>query len=60
MTLGTMASDVEQRIDFDGLGRHKQERIQAQLKEKDLRAILCLDPDNVPYATSTTLGDWHR
>ena len=60
MTLGTMASDVEQRIDFDGLRRYKQERIQAQLKEKDLGAILCFDPDNVRYATSTTLGDWHR
>ena len=47
MTLGTMASDVEQRIDFDGLRRYKQERIQAQLKEKDLGAILCFDPDNV-------------
>ncbi len=60
MTLGMMASDVEQRIDLEALRKYKQERIQAQLAEKDLGAVLCFDPDNVRYATSTTLGEWHR
>jgi Xaa-Pro dipeptidase len=60
MTLGMMASDVEQRIDFAAMRKHKQERIQFELEETDLGAVLCFDPDNVRYATSTTLGEWHR
>lgn len=60
MTLGVMASDVEQRIDFAAMRQHKHERIQTQLAEKALGAVLCFDPDDVRYATSTTLGEWHR
>lgn len=60
MTLGVMATDVEQRIDFDAMRKYKFERIQAQLEDKDLGAIVCFDPDNIRYLTSTVLGEWSR
>lgn len=60
MTYGMMATDVEQRIDFDAMRKYKYERIQAQLEEKDLGAIVCFDPDNIRYLTSTVLGEWSR
>jgi len=60
MTLGIMATDAEQRIDFVAMRSYKLKRIQAQLAEKGLGAILCFDPDNVRYATSTAIGEWSR
>ena len=60
MTYGMMATDVEQRIDFDAMRKYKFERIQAQLEKKDLGAIVCFDPDNIRYLTSTVLGEWSR
>ena len=60
MTLGMMATDTEQRIDFDAMRRYKQQRIQTQLEEKNLGAVVCFDPDNIRYLTSTALGDWSR
>ena len=42
MTLGMMATDMEQRIDFEAMRRFKFERIQAQLEEKDLGGVICL------------------
>jgi len=60
MTLGMMASDVEQRIDFEVMRQYKLDRIQVQLEEKDLGAVLLLDPDNIRYATGTALGEWSR
>ncbi|GLI33007.1 M24 family metallopeptidase [Desulforhabdus amnigena] len=60
MTLGMMATDAEQRIDFEAMRSYKLKRIQAQLAEKDLGAMLCFDPDNVRYATSTAIGEWSR
>jgi len=36
MTLGMMASDIEQRVDFDAMRKYKVSRIQAQLEAKDL------------------------
>ncbi len=60
MTLGMMATDGEIRIDFDKMRRYKLKRIQAQLAAKDLGAVLCFDPDNVRYATSTSIGEWSR
>lgn len=60
MTLGIMATDAEQRIDFVAMRNYKIERIQAQLVEKELGAMLCFDPDNVRYATSTAIGEWSR
>jgi Xaa-Pro aminopeptidase len=60
MTLGPMATDVEQRIDFDALRAYKLQRVRDQLEEKDLGAILCLDMDNIRYLTSTHLAEWAR
>ena len=39
MTLGPMATDVEQRIDFDALRAYKLQRVRDQLEEKDLGAL---------------------
>ena len=60
MTLGLMATDVEQRIDFDALRAYKLQRVRDQLEEKDLGALLCLDMDNIRYLTSTHLAEWAR
>jgi Xaa-Pro dipeptidase len=60
MTLGFMATDVEQRIDFDALRTYKLQRVRDQLQEKDLGALLCLDMDNIRYLTSTHLAEWAR
>jgi Xaa-Pro dipeptidase len=55
-----MATDVEQRIDFDALRAYKLRRVRDQLEEKDLGALLCLDMDNIRYLTSTHLAEWAR
>ncbi len=60
MTLGMMASDIEQRVDFNAMRKYKLGRVQQQLEEKGLGAIICFDPDNIRYATSTALGEWSR
>lgn len=59
MTLG-MATDAEQKIDFEQMRRYKLARIQAQLAAQGLGAVICFDPDNIRYATSTALGEWSR
>ncbi len=60
MTLGMMATDVEQRIDFDAMRKYKLDRVQQQLVKYDLGSILCLDTDNIRYAASTYVGEWAR
>ena len=60
MTYGMMATDVEQRIDFDAMRKYKMRRVQEQLAIKDIGAVLCLDPDNIRYVTSTHLAEWAR
>jgi Xaa-Pro dipeptidase len=55
-----MATDVEQRIDFDALRAYKLQRARDQLEEKDLGALLCLDMDNIRYLSSTHLAEWAR
>ena len=60
MTLGMMATDVEQRIDFDKMRKYKLKRIQDQLAAQNIGAILCFDPDNIRYATSTAIGEWSK
>jgi Xaa-Pro dipeptidase len=55
-----MATDVEQRIDFDALRAYKLQRVRDQLEEKDLGALLCLDMDNIRYLSSTHLAEWAR
>lgn len=60
MTYGMAATDVEQRIDFDAMRRYKLRRVQEQLAQKDLGALVCFDPDNIRYITSTNLNEWAR
>ncbi len=60
MTLGTMATDVEQRIDFDALRRYRLARAREQMEQYDLGALLCFDNDNIRYITSTNLNEWTR
>jgi Xaa-Pro aminopeptidase len=60
MTLGTMATDVEQRIDFDAMRRYRLARAREQMEKHDLGALLCFDNDNIRYITSTNLAEWAR
>jgi Xaa-Pro dipeptidase len=60
MTLGMMATDVEQRIDFAGLREYRLNRAKAQLEQHDLGALLCFDQDNIRYITGTYLAEWAR
>jgi Xaa-Pro dipeptidase len=60
MTLGAMATDVEQRIDFDAMRAYKLERVREQMERYDLGALLCMDMDNIRYITSTHLAEWAR
>lgn len=58
MPLGTMATDCEIRVDFDKLRRDRLAKMQQQLKEDKLGALLSFDPDTIRYVTSTRLNDW--
>jgi Xaa-Pro aminopeptidase len=60
MTLGTMATDVEQRIDFDAMRAYKLQRTREQMEKYDLGALFCMDQDNIRYITSTHLAEWTR
>jgi len=60
MTLGMMATDVEQRIDFDAMRKYRLQRAREQMEKYDLGALLCLDLDNIRYITSTHLAEWTR
>ena len=58
MTLGTMATDSEIRIDFDRLRKDRLAKMNEQLKKDGLGALLSFDPDTIRYVTSTKLNDW--
>ncbi len=60
MTLGMMATDVEQRIDFDAMRKYRLQRAREQMEKYDLGALLCMDLDNIRYITSTHLAEWAR
>jgi Xaa-Pro aminopeptidase len=60
MTLGTMGTDVEQRIDFDAMRKYRLQRAREQMDKYDLGALLCFDLDNIRYITSTHLAEWAR
>jgi len=60
MTLGMMASDVEQRIDFEALRAYRLSRAREQMEKYDLGALLCFDQDNIRYITNTHLAEWAR
>lgn len=58
MTLGTMATDSELRIDFEKLRRDRLAKMNEQLKQDGLGALLAFDPDTIRYITGTKLNDW--
>ena len=58
MTLGTMATDCEIRIDYAKLRKDRLRIMNEQLKRDNLGALLCFDPDSIRYITSTKLNDW--
>ena len=58
MTLGTMATDCEIRIDYAKLRKDRRQKMNDQLKKDGLAALLCFDPDTIRYITSTKLNDW--
>ena len=60
MTLGMMASDVEQRMDFEALRSYRLGRAREQMEKYDLGALLCFDQDNIRYITNTHLAEWAR
>jgi Xaa-Pro dipeptidase len=55
-----MATDVEQRIDFDAMRKYRLARARQQMEKYDLGALLCFDLDNIRYITNTHLAEWAR
>src|ERR671936_220210 len=53
-----MGVDWEQRVDFDRLRRDRLQRIKALLKESEIGSLVCFDPNNIRYITSTLIGMW--
>ncbi|HEX2987681.1 MAG TPA: aminopeptidase P family N-terminal domain-containing protein, partial [Chloroflexota bacterium] len=60
MAWGTQGVDFEVRVDYDKLRKERLSKARAQMERAGLGAILCLDPNNVRYLTSTHLGEWSR
>ena len=60
MTLGTMATDVEQRIDFDAMRKYRLQRARDMMEKHGLGALVCFDNDNIRYITNTYLSEWTR
>ncbi|UCH50388.1 MAG: aminopeptidase P family N-terminal domain-containing protein, partial [Chloroflexota bacterium] len=60
MTVGIMAVDFEERINYERLRRERLARTKEQLKSYGLGAVLCYDYDNIRYITGTHLGEWGR
>ena len=57
-TYGVMASDWEERVNYDRLRTERLARIKQKLKESDLGALLCFDMNNIRYITATHIGTW--
>jgi Xaa-Pro aminopeptidase len=57
-TYGLMATDTEQRVDYDRLRRQRLERMKKLLAQSDLGALLCFDFNNIRYITATHIGTW--
>jgi len=60
MTVGTMAVDFEERINYERLRQERLAKAKEQLKAYGLGAFLCYDFDNIRYITGTHLGEWAR
>ena len=60
MAWGIQGVDFELRVDYDRLRRERLAKAKAAMEKAGLGALLCLDPNNVRYITSTHLGEWSR
>ena len=57
-TFGLMGVDWEQRTDFERLRLARLDRIKQLLRASELGALVCFDPNNIRYITSTLIGTW--
>ncbi|GAA3527402.1 M24 family metallopeptidase [Amycolatopsis ultiminotia] len=55
-----MAVDWEQRVDFTRLRTQRFERVQQQLRDSDIGALVLFDMNNIRYTTATHIGNWAR
>ncbi len=55
---GVMAVDWEERVDFRRLREYRLARVQEQLANSDLGAVLLFETSNIRYATATQIGYW--
>ncbi len=60
MTVGTLAVDFEERVNYERLRRDRLAKAKEQLKAYGLGALLCYDSDNIRYITGTHVGEWAR
>ncbi|MFQ6121468.1 MAG: M24 family metallopeptidase, partial [Dehalococcoidales bacterium] len=60
MTVGTMAVDFEERVNYERLRQERLAKAKEQLKAHGLGALLCYDFDNIRYITGTHVGEWAR
>jgi hypothetical protein len=55
-TVGTMAVDYEERVNFDGMRKERLAKIRHEMEKTDLGCLLLLDPGNKSYATPTAVA----
>jgi len=55
-----MAVDWENRVDFDRLRKYRFRRVQDQLKNSNMGAVLLFDMNNIRYTTAAHIGNWAR
>lgn len=60
MSFGTMGVDYEVRIDFNRLREERLQRAKEYVKNHNLGAVLCFDPANIRYVTSTYPPLWTK
>jgi Xaa-Pro aminopeptidase len=52
--------DWEERVDFARLRAYRTQRLQDQLRDSDIGALILFDMDNIRYATAGHIGNWAR
>src|SRR5258708_20774368 len=57
---GHSSVDFEERVNFRRLHDYRLGRARKALQASGLGAILCFDNNNIPYLTSTVIGEWPR
>ncbi|MFZ0015218.1 MAG: M24 family metallopeptidase, partial [Acidimicrobiia bacterium] len=52
--------DWEERVDFARLRAYRTTRLQEQLRQSDIGALILFDMDNIRYSTAGHIGNWAR